>query len=129
VPSAPLESGASFQVPVVLNGAVDVSGVALQLHYDPTRLALINLSPGDFLTRDGQAAPPIHTDQPVGNLTVGESRPPGTHGVNGNGVVCVLTFQAKNAGPSDLSIARAAVLNSAQQSVQVASAQASVVVK
>jgi general secretion pathway protein D len=129
VPAAPLASGTSFQVPVVLNGAADVSGVALQLHYDPTKLMLVNVSPGDFLTRDGQSAPPIHTDQPVGNLTVGLSRPPGTHGVSGTGVVCVLTFQAKTPGPSDLSIARAAVVNSAQQQIQVASAQASVVVK
>jgi general secretion pathway protein D len=129
VPSAPQPSGASFQVPVILSGAVDVSAVALQLHYDATKLMLVNLSPGNFLTKDGQAAPPIHTEQPVGNLTVGESRPPGTHGVSGTGVVCVLTFQARSPGPTDLSIARASVLNSAQQQVQVASAQASVVVK
>lgn len=129
VPTTPQDSGATFQVPVMLNGASDVSSVALQLHYDPTKLMFVNLSPGDFLTRDGQAAPPIHSDQPVGSLTVGESRPPGTHGVSGSGVVCVLTFQAKAAGPSDLSIARAAVVNSAQQQMQVASAQASVTVK
>ncbi len=129
VPSAPLDAGASFQVPVMLNGAADVSSVALKLRYDPTKLMFVNLSPGDFLTRDGQSAPPIHSDQPVGSLTVGESRPPGTHGVSGSGVVCVLTFQAKTAGPSDLSIAQAAVMNSAQQQVQVANAQASVTVK
>ncbi|MFZ1940334.1 MAG: cohesin domain-containing protein [Terracidiphilus sp.] len=129
VPAAALSAGTSFQVPVVLNGGVDVTSVALQLHYDPTKLMFVNLLPGDLLTRDGQAAPPIHSDQPVGNLTVGESRPPGTHGVSGTGVVCVLTFQAKSAGPSDLSIARAAVVNSAQQQQQVASAQASVTVK
>jgi len=129
VPSAPLTAGESFQVPVVLNGATDVSAVALQLHYDATKLMLVNLSPGNFLTRDGQAAPPIHTDQPVGNLTVGASRPPGTHGVSGTGVVCVLTFQAKAAGPSALDITRASLVNSAQQQEQVTSAQASVVVK
>jgi general secretion pathway protein D len=129
VPAGSLASGASFQVPVVLNGAADVSSVALKLHYDPAKLMLVNLSPGDFLTRDGQSAPPIHTDQPVGNLTVGLSRPPGTHGVSGTGVVCVLTFQARTPGPSDLSIAQAAVVNSAQQQVQVASAQASVTIK
>ena len=49
--------------------------------------------------------------------------------MNGTGVVCVLTFQAKTAGPSDLSIVRAAVVNSAQQQVPVASAQASIMVK
>jgi general secretion pathway protein D len=129
VPAGPQASGASFQVPVVLNAAADVSGVALQLHYDPTKLMLVNVSAGDFLSRDGQAAPPIHTDQPVGNLTVGLSRPPGTHGISGTGVVCVLTFQAKTPGPSDLSIARGAVVNGAQQQIQVASAQASVMVK
>jgi general secretion pathway protein D len=129
VPSAPLSPGASFQVPVVLNGVADVSSVALKLRYDPTKLMFVNLSPGDLLTRDGQPAPPIHSDQPVGNLTVVASRPPGTHGVSGNGVMCVLTFQAKSAGPSDLSITQASVMNSAQQQVQVASAQAGVTVK
>ena len=129
VPPQPLAAGASFQVPVVLSGASDVSSIALKLRYDPTKLMLVNLSPGDFLTRDGQPAPPIHADQPVGSLTVVASRPPGTHGVSGTGVVCVLTFQAKSAGPSDLSIAQATVANSAQQQVQVASAPASVMVK
>jgi general secretion pathway protein D len=62
-------------------------------------------------------------------LIVGMSRPPGTHGVTGTGVVCVLSFQAKAAGPSDLAIARASVVDSAQQQVQVGSAQTSIVVK
>jgi general secretion pathway protein D len=129
VPSTPQAAGASFQVPVTLNGGADVSAVALQLHYDPTKLLLVNVSPGDFLTRDGQPAPPIHSDQPVGKLTVVASRPPGAHGVNGSGVVCFLTFQAKSAGPTDLSVSQATVTNSAQQLVQVASAPASVMVK
>ena len=60
---------------------------------------------------------------------MGTSRPPGTHGVSGTGVVCVLTFQAKASGPSDLSITRASVVNSAQQQLPVQSAQASVLVK
>jgi general secretion pathway protein D len=128
-PSTPPASGSTFQVPVVLNGATDVASIALQLHYDAAKLQLVNVSGGDFLSRDGQAATPIHTDQPAGNLVVGISRPPGTHGVTGSGVVCVLTFQAKASGPSDLSIARASVVNGAQQQLPVASAQTSIVVK
>ncbi len=128
-PAAPPAAGTSFQVPVVLNGGTDIASIALQLHYDPAKLMLVNVSAGDFLSRDGQAAPPIHTDEPAGNLVVGISRPPGTHGVNGTGVICVLTFQAKTPGPSDLIIARASVLNSAQQQLPVASAQTSIVVK
>jgi general secretion pathway protein D len=128
-PPVPPSSGATFQVPVVLNGATDVASIAIQLHYDAAKLQLINVSAGDLLNRDGQAAPPIHSDQPQGNLVVGLSRPPGTHGVTGTGVVCVLTFQAKASGPSDLSINRASVVNSAQQQLTVASAQTSIVVK
>jgi general secretion pathway protein D len=113
----------------VLNGAADVASVALQFHYDASKLQLVNVAPGDFLSRDGQAAPPIHADEPPGNLVVGISRPPGTHGISGTGVVCVLTFQAKASGPSDLAITRASVVNGAQQQLPVASAQTSIVVK
>jgi len=90
---------------------------------------LVNVSAGDFLSRDGQAAPPIHSDEPPGNLIVGMSRPPGAHGVSGSGTVCVLTFQAKAPGPSDLTIARASVVNSAQQQLPAAGAHASIVVR
>jgi general secretion pathway protein D len=122
--------GASFQVPVVLNGVTDISSLALQLHYDPTKLALINTTAGDFLTRDGQPAPFIsHSDVPGGNLIVGISRPQGTHGVSGTGVVCVLSFQTKAAGESSLSVTRASVNDSAQQQVTVQSSPATITVK
>ena len=42
---------------MVLNGGVDVLRVALQMHYDPTKLTLVNVAAGDLLSRDGQAAP------------------------------------------------------------------------
>ncbi|MGB7266577.1 MAG: cohesin domain-containing protein, partial [Terracidiphilus sp.] len=128
-PTGAVAAGSSFQVPLVLNAGADVSSIALQLHYDATKIMLVNVAPGDYLSRDGQAAPPIHTDEPPGNLIIGTSRPPGTHGVSGTGVVCVLTFQAKAAGASDLSIIRASVENSAQQQLEVENAQANIVVK
>jgi general secretion pathway protein D len=128
-PPTPPASGATFQVPVVLNGATDVSSIALQLHYDPAKLQLVNVSSGSLLSSDGQAAPTIHTDQPAGNLVVGMSRPSGTHGITGTGVVCILTFQAKASGSSDLAIARASVVNGAQQLLPVATAPTSIVVK
>ena len=128
-PAGPMSPGASFQVPVVLNGGADTASIALQMHYDSTKIMLVNVAAGGFLNRDGQAASVIHTDDPVGNLTIVASRPPGIRGVSGTGVVCVLTFQARTAGPSDLTITRASVVNSAQQQVPVESAQASIVVK
>jgi general secretion pathway protein D len=124
-----MASGASFQVPVVLYGGADTASIALQMHYDSAKLTLINVAAGDFLSSDGQTASVIHTDEPAGNLTIGASRPPGVHGISGAGVVCVLTFQAKAAGSSDLTITRASVVNSAQQQVPVESTQTSIVVK
>ena len=129
LPASPPTVGANFVVPVQLTGATDVASIAMQLHYDPAKLMLVNVAAGDLLTRDGQAAPPIHSDQPAGNLTLGMARPPGTHGVSGAGVVCVLTFQAKASGPSDLTIARASVVNSAQQQLPAQTAQTTIVVK
>lgn len=124
-----MAQGATFQVPVVLNGGTNVSSVALQLHYDPAKLQLAGATAGDLLGRDGQPTGISHAEQPPGTLVVSVSRPPGAHGVTGTGVVCVLTFQAKAAGPSSLSIARASVMNSAQQQIPVQTGQAAVEVK
>ncbi len=77
------------------------------------------------MIKDGQAAQPAHKDMPLGNLTLGISRPPGAAGVSGTGVVCTLTFLAKTQGPGDITIVRAAALNSAQQQLSVQSAQSS----
>jgi general secretion pathway protein D len=128
-PTTPVQNGETFQVPVILNGADDVGSVPVQLRYDPARLTLVNVTGGDLLGRDGQAMALIHRDDGPGNVTVVASRPPGTAGVSGSGTVCVLTFQAKQAGPTSLTMTRAGVMTSKQQSVQAAPAQADVVVK
>jgi general secretion pathway protein D len=129
-PTAPLAAGTTFQVPVVVNGGTDVASVPMVLHYDPSKLAFVNVVSGTFLTADGQAAVPAHRDDGQGNLVLAVSRPPGTRGVSGGGVVCVLTFQAKSAGESTIAMTRASVVTSTQQQVQAqGNAQASIVVK
>ena len=129
VPAAPVAAGSSFQVPVVLNGAADVTSVALQVQFDPARLQLVGAAAGDLLSRDGQPTGLSHVEEPAGTLVVSISRPPGTHGVTGSGVVCVLNFQAKAAGQSSLNITRAAVMNAARQQVPAQTGQAAIVVK
>jgi general secretion pathway protein D len=129
VPAAPLATGANFQVPIVLNGGTDVSSVALQLSYDPAKLQLTGAAAGDFLGRDGQPTGISHVEEPKGTVVVSISRPPGTHGVTGTGVVCVLTFQAKASGPSPLNISRASVGNSAQQQTSIGAMLSTVQVK
>jgi general secretion pathway protein D len=128
-PPAPVDNGATFQVPIILNGASDVASVPLQLHYDSAKLTLVNVTGGDLLGRDGQAMALIHRDDGPGNVTVVASRPPGAAGMSGSGTICVLTFQAKAPGPTSLAMTRAGVTTSKQQQVQAASAQAEIVVK
>jgi len=129
-PSNPVAAGSTFQIPVVLTGGADVASVAAQIQYDPAKLSLVNVSAGDYLNHDGQAADPIHSDPDGnGNLTVNASRPPGVAGVNGAGVVYVLSFQAKAAGESALVLTRAGVANSKHQPVPAQGSQISIVVK
>ena len=113
----PVPVNSSFQVPIVISGAADIASIPLQLQYDATKLSLVNVDSGDFLSRDGQAVSLAHRDDGPGSITINASRPPGTQGINGAGVVCVLTFQAKTAGDSTISITRSGATNSKQQPV------------
>ena len=125
-PPAVPKVGSTFQVAVNLSGGQDVFSVPMQLHYDNSKLALINVDSGDYLGHDGQAIALVHRDDGAGGVVISASRPPGVRGVNGSGVVCLLTFQANVAGDSDVQITRASVKNSTQQAVNIASSQATV---
>jgi general secretion pathway protein D len=113
----------------VVTGARDIASVPLQVKYDPGKLSLVNVGDGDFLSRDGQAVALVHRDDGPGMITINASRPPGTVGVSGAGVVCVLTFQAKVAGETPIAITRPGAMTSAQQPVQAEGAQSIIVVK
>ncbi len=123
-----MAAGTTFQVPVVLNGGTDVTSLAMQLQYDPAKLQLAGAVAGDLLSRDGQPTGLSHVEVEPGSVVVSASRPPGTHGVTGTGVVCVLTFQAKAPGQSGLGITRFS-LNGAEQQVPAQAGQATIVVK
>jgi general secretion pathway protein D len=122
-PATPPKVGSTFQVAVNLTGGQKVFSVPMMMHYDSSKLSLINVDTGDFLGRDGQAIALVHRDDGNGMLVVSASRPPGVAGVSGSGSVCVLTFQAKAAGDAALTIVRAAARNSAQQSTEITGSQ------
>ncbi len=128
-PAGAIANGSSFQVPVMLNSATDIASVPVQIQYDASKLALVNVSGGDLLNRDGQAVALIHRDDGPGNITVVASRPPGTAGITGSGSVCILTFQAKAAGATSLTMSRASAVDSKQQQVTAQPAQASIVIQ
>jgi general secretion pathway protein D len=128
-PPGPVAAGASFKIPVVLNGGTDIASVPLQIQYDPAKLSLINVDSGNFLDRDGQPVALVHRDDGPGDLTIVASRPPGVPGVSGTGVVCVLGFQAKAAGESVVAITRPGAVTSARQQLAVQGGQVTIQVK
>ncbi len=128
-PAQPVAVGSTFQVPIVLMGGADVASVPIQVQYDPASLSLVNVNPGDLLGRDGQAVALVHRDDGPGNITINAARPPGSAGVSGAGVVCVLSFQARVAGQSSLSMIRAAAVTSSQSVLPGKASTASISVK
>jgi len=122
----PVKNGATFQVPVVIAGGADISAVPMQIQYDAAKLSLVNVGPGDFLSRDGQSVAETHRDDGPGNINLNISRPRGASGVSGAGVVCVLTFEAKAPGDTNLSITRAGATTSAGQALTVQGSQVGV---
>jgi general secretion pathway protein D len=128
-PPGSVKTGSTFEVPVVVSGASDISSIPMQIQYDASKLSLVNVVGGDFLSRDQQAVALVHRDDGPGNITINASRPPGAPGVNGAGVVCVLSFEAKAPGDAKVEITRPGALNSKQQPVTAQGTSINVSVK
>jgi general secretion pathway protein D len=126
-PSSGVAAGSTFLVPVVLTGGKDVASVPMQVEYDPEKLSLVNVTGGDLLSRDNQAVALVHRDDGPGSLTINAARPPGVAGISGAGVVCVLSFEAKTAGQSVLSMKRAVAISSTQQQSRAPASRVTIV--
>ncbi len=120
----------TFVVNLVLSGAQNIYSVPVQMNYDPTKLQLVNVSNGGFLSQDGQAVAVVHReDEGTGTLQITATRPPGAGGVSGQGTVVTLTFLAKASGQTPLTITRGGARDPSLQSITVNGAQASVTVQ
>ena len=127
-PGSPVAAGATFQIPVVLTGGKDIASVPLQIQYDPAQLSLVNVTSGDLLSRDNQAVALVHLDDGRGSISINAARPPDVAGISGAGVVCVLSFQAKTAGETRLSLTRAIAINSTQRQLLSKGSQVTIAV-
>ncbi len=122
--------GGTFVVNLQISGAQNVHSVPVQMSYDPSKLELVNVSNGGFLSQDGQIVTLVHReDEATGTLQITASRPNGAGGVSGQGTVVTLTFQAKAAGQTPLTITRGGARDPGLQSIAVNGAQASVTVQ
>src|ERR1700735_2054410 len=122
--------GNTFVVNLLISGAQNVYSVPVQMNYDPAKLQLVNVSNGGFLSQDGQAVALVHReDETTGTLQITATRPPGAGGVSGQGAVVTMTFQAKAAGQTPLTITRGGARDPGLQAITVNGAQASVTVQ
>jgi general secretion pathway protein D len=122
--------GSTFAVTVQLAGAQNAYSVPLQISYDPKTLQVANVSNGSFLSQDGQAVALVHRDDDTsGTLQITATRPPGAGGVSGQGTIVTLTFMAKAAGQSTLTIARGSVRDPGMQAAPAAGAAIAVTIQ
>jgi general secretion pathway protein D len=122
--------GSTFTVNLLVSGGQNVYSVPVQLSYDPNQLTVVNVSNGGFLSQDGQAVALVHRDDPTtGTLQITATRPPGAGGVSGQGAVVTLTFMAKAAGQSALTITRGGARDPAMQPIAMSGAQAAITIQ
>jgi general secretion pathway protein D len=121
--------GSTFLVSVVASDAHDLFAAPLQMQFDPKVLSLVNVDSGDLLGKDGQAVALVHRDEGNGAVTISATRPPGTHGVDGHGTICTLTFKALTPGDATLALARIGAKDSHQNRIDAVGVQAVVHVK
>jgi general secretion pathway protein D len=129
-PALSQAKGSTFTVNVMLSGGQNVYSVPLELNYDPNQLQVVNVSNGGFLSQDGQAVALVHRDDATaGKLQVTATRPPGSGGVSGQGAVVTLTFMAKGAGQSALTITRGGARDPSMQPIAMSGAQAAITIQ
>lgn len=122
--------GSTFSVNLNMLNGQNVYSVPVQMTYDPTKLQLVNVSNGNFLSQGGQAVALAHRDgDGSGTLQVTAERPPNSGGASGSGTIFTLTFMAKAPGQSNLAITRAGVKDATMNNIQVSATQAIVSVK
>lgn len=122
----------SAPVPMTLQiaGAADLFAAPLRIRYDKALLSLRDVTAGNFLSGDGQRATfskNILND--VGEATITFNRPAGAGGVNGDGVILTLQFQAVGRGTTTVSVVEPGLKNSQMQPINVTAPSATVTIQ
>ena len=129
-PTIQTTKGGTIAVNLLITGAQNVYEVPVQVNYDPKMLQFLNVSNGGFLSQDGQPVTLVHReDEALGQSQITASRPSGAGGVSGQGAVITITFGAKAAGQTPLTITRGGARDPGLQAITVNGAQASVTIE
>ena len=130
-PNAPTVTvGQTFTLSVDITGATDLYGYQFDLGFDPTILKAVSVSEGAFLGTGGPTIfLPGTIDNVGGSITANADILNGAvSGVNGDGDLLDVTFQALAGGSSDVQIFNLFALNSFGQGITEATVASTVTV-
>jgi general secretion pathway protein D len=130
-PSAPeVAAGSRVTVSASIENAQNTASLSLSLSFDPKVVRLMSVQDGGFLSQDGKAAtltPMI--DNEVGSASVSVSRPPESPGLNGNGLLLNLIFEAVASGTTSIGFSQASVSDATQAPLPTSSSGTQLTVK
>lgn len=123
--------GQPVTLSLMIEGGSDVASAPMQVNFDPKVLQLNSVTPGDFLSADGQQ--PVFAKNVMnesGQASIQLSRLPGGAGVTApSGTLVTLTFQAVGKGTTAVTIPGMIVRNSQGSPAASGSPQASITIK
>jgi hypothetical protein len=112
-------------VTVVVENVSDLAaGAPIKIKFDPAKLRLNDIIPGEFFSReDGQPTVVKDIRNDTGEATLTVTRRAGAPGVTGSGPVARLDFVAVGAGASTVTVTGSVLKNSQQQPITVTLAE------
>jgi general secretion pathway protein D len=129
-PPAEISVGGKFTVAVSVENAADAGAANLALSFNPKVLKLVTVQDGGFLGQGGTASSLSPTmDNDNGTATIALTRPAGSAGVSGTGVLANLQFEAVGAGTATITFSQASVADASQKPLPTSSSGTQVTVK
>ena len=102
----PIHTGDTFTLDILAETVFDMSGWQFDIAFDPAALEAIDVSEGDFLKMGGASTffQSGSIDNAAGKITGLSAIRLSTQGISGTGTLLQVTFKAKSAGETELTL-------------------------
>ena len=118
--------GEEIRLDVTVTNIEDLAEGTLTVSYDPKVLEFRQAFEGEFLKREGTASVTTAANPATGTVAVRLTRPEGSKGVTGTGVLATLAFVAKEPGASPVAIQTSQLLSAAKAPLSATGGQGNV---
>lgn len=127
---AEVSVGGKLTVAVSIEKAQGAGAATFALSFNPKLLKLVTVQDGGFLGQGGQTTSLIpRVDNDSGTASISISRPAGSPGVSGSGVLANLQFEAMGPGTASVTFSQASVADASQAALPTSSSGTQVTVK